>query len=81
VLTLCSRAGIDCMETNFSLSDVYSADEAFVTGTFAGLVPVNSVDGRQIGNASAQQDDKRGPMVKRLQKLYATMLDQECAGD
>ena len=37
------------LEKRFSLTDVYGADEAFVTGTFAGLVPVRSVDGRTIG--------------------------------
>ena len=51
-------------EKNFSLTDVYGADEAFVTGTFAGLVPVREVDGRQL-------TDGRGPMVERLQRLYA----------
>ncbi|NND00089.1 MAG: aminotransferase class IV, partial [Gammaproteobacteria bacterium] len=72
VLEICKNQGIACAETNFSLSDVYSADEAFVTGTFAGLVPVRSVDGREIGTA------KRGPMVKKLQQLYINMLDRQC---
>ena len=63
--------------------DVYSADEAFVTGTFAGLVPVTCIDGRVIGNdEGANQQvgtgDNRGPMVKRLQKLYTQLLDEEC---
>jgi branched-subunit amino acid aminotransferase/4-amino-4-deoxychorismate lyase len=49
------------------------ADEAFVTGTFAGLAPVREVDGRMIG------DGRRGPMVERLQQLYLAMLEQECA--
>ena len=43
---------------------VYSADEAFVTGTFAGQIPVVSVDGRTIGSGG------RGPLVQRLQQLY-----------
>lgn len=73
VLTICRQNGIEHAQTEFSLSDVYSADEVFVTGTFAGLVPVNSVDGREIGNGT------RGPMVERLQGLYMKMLEQECA--
>jgi len=65
VLEVCRRAGITARETTFSLTDVYSAAEAFVTGTFAGLVPVRSVDGRTIGSGG------RGPVVERLQGLYA----------
>jgi branched-chain amino acid aminotransferase len=92
VLTICEREGIKSAQTNFSLMDVYSADEAFVTGTFAGLVPVTSIDGRAIGDdedAGAYADvsqevgtsDNRGPMVKRLQKLYVELLDEECRSD
>ena len=49
VLEICARQGIPAREKNFSLTQVYSADEAFVTGTFAGVVPVHTVDGRAIG--------------------------------
>lgn len=52
---------------------VYSADEAFVTGTFAGQIPVREVDGRTIGTGA------RGPLVQRLQALYAAGLDAEAA--
>ncbi len=78
VLTICRNHDIEFAETNFSLSDVYSADEAFVTGTFAGLVPVTSIDGRLIGDVQLDADDRRGSMVMRLQKLYKEMLDEEC---
>ena len=64
VLRLCRREGIPALERNFSLTDVYGADEAFTTGTFAGVVPVREIDGRVIG------DGERGPMVERLQSLY-----------
>jgi len=64
VLTVCRAAGIPARETTFSLTDVYSASEAFVTGTFAGVVPVRTVDGRTIGTG------RRGPVVGRLQQLY-----------
>jgi branched-chain amino acid aminotransferase len=73
VLEICAAQGIDSIETQFSVSDVYNADEAFVTGTFAGLVPVCSVDGRQIGSG------KRGTMVKQLQNLYMQLLERECS--
>jgi branched-chain amino acid aminotransferase len=68
VLRICRDAGITARETTFSLTDVYSASEAFVTGTFAGVVPVSSVDGRTIGTG------RRGPMVERLQGLYADLV-------
>jgi branched-chain amino acid aminotransferase len=64
VLRICAQAGITAHERSFSLTEVYSAQEAFVTGTFAGLVPVHTVDGRTIGGGA------RGPMVERLQQLY-----------
>ena len=41
-------------EKDFSLTDVYGADEAFVTGTFAGLVPVREIDGRQLTTAAGR---------------------------
>ena len=44
---MCREAGIPIVEKDFSLTDVYGADEAFVTGTFAGVVPVREVDGRK----------------------------------
>jgi branched-chain amino acid aminotransferase len=74
VLELCRSNGIPAREARFSLTDVYSAGEAFVTGTFAGVVPVRSVDGRTIG------DGRRGPMVERLQALYGELVDTDVAG-
>jgi branched-chain amino acid aminotransferase len=74
VLRLCERAGIPGRERSFSLTEVYSADEAFVTGTYAGLVPVHTVDGRRIG------DGRRGPMVERLQQLYRELVRDDVAG-
>jgi branched-chain amino acid aminotransferase len=73
VLTLCRQNGIPCFEKNFSLSQVYSADEAFCTGTFAGVVPVREIDGRQIGDALP------GPMVLRLQQLYRELVERDVA--
>jgi branched-chain amino acid aminotransferase len=74
VLRVCASAGIPAHERSFSLTDVYSADEAFVTGTFAGLVPVHTVDGRRIGTG------ERGPMVRRLQSLYLELVRADVAG-
>jgi branched-chain amino acid aminotransferase len=74
VLAVCREAGIPAQEKLFSLTDVYSADEAFVTGTFAGVVPVHTVDGRRIG------DGAHGPMVERLQGLYGELVARDVAG-
>ena len=70
-LEVAREAGIPAFEKDFSLTDVYGADEAFVTGTFAGIVPVREVDGRQL--------TCRGPMVERLQRLYAERFEREAA--
>ena len=64
VLEVCRANGIPARETTFSLTDVYNAAEAFVTGTYAGVVPVRTVDGRTIGSG------ERGPVTHRLQELY-----------
>ena len=72
VIELCEQNDIPIKQKNFSLTDVYGADEAFVTGTFAGLAPVREIDGRIIG------DGTRGPLVERLQKLYLELLEREC---
>ncbi|KWV92987.1 aminotransferase class IV [Erythrobacter sp. YT30] len=72
VIQVCREAGIPVFEKNFSLTDVYGADEAFVTGTFAGVVPVTEVDGRKLTS-------ERGPMVERLQGLYRELMDRDVA--
>src|SRR3954453_194408 len=72
-LEICRANGIPARETTFSLTDVYSAREAFVTGTFAGVVPVRSVDGRTI------DDGRRGPTTERLQALYRELVDADVA--
>jgi branched-chain amino acid aminotransferase len=73
VIEVCQEAGIPVFEKTFSLTEVYGAEEAFVTGTFAGIVPVREVDGRTL--------ECRGPMVERLQQLYAQRIDREIAAD
>ena len=70
-LEVARDAGIPAIEKDFSLTDVYGADEAFVTGTFAGIVPVREIDGRKL--------ECRGPMVERLQKLYAERFERDIA--
>jgi len=73
VIRICEENNIPVYQRNFSLTDVYRADEAFVTGTFAGLAPVSDIDGRIMS------DGERGPMVERLQQLYIALLEKECS--
>ena len=72
VIEVARAAGIKVHERNFSLTDVYGADEAFTTGTFAGIAPVGVIDGRVISG-------ERGPMVERLQSLYLARLERDVA--
>jgi branched-chain amino acid aminotransferase len=72
VLRICQENGIQAHEKSFSLTDVYGAEEAFVTGTFAGVAPVTEIDGRKISAA-------RGPMVARLQNLYRDLIARDVA--
>tara|TARA_B100000579_G_scaffold437924_1_gene469982 strand:- start:7051 stop:7947 length:897 start_codon:yes stop_codon:yes gene_type:complete len=68
VLELCASNAIPFSERNFTFEDVNSAEEAFVTGTFAGLTPVTSFDGRPVG------DGRRGAMCEQLQNLYRELV-------
>jgi branched-chain amino acid aminotransferase len=68
VIELCLAEGIPVFERGFSLTDVYGADEAFVTGTFGGITPVIEVDGRRIGPGT------RGELTARLTDLYAEAI-------
>jgi branched-chain amino acid aminotransferase len=72
VLRVAREASLPAYEKNFSLTDVYGADEAFVTGTFAGLVPVRQVDGRVIGTGDR-------PVTTRLRDLYRELVERDVA--
>ncbi|MEZ5855502.1 MAG: aminotransferase class IV [Hyphomicrobiaceae bacterium] len=82
VLRAAREAGIPAFERDFSLVDVYSADEAFVTGTFAGLTPVIEVDGRAIGHptkpaAPHADGGVAGPVTRQLAGLYKALAKRE----
>ncbi|WP_375205853.1 aminotransferase class IV [Hyphococcus sp.] len=72
IIDLARANGIEVHERNFSLHDVYNADEAFITGTFAGVTPVAEVDGRTMAAVA-------GPMVQKLQALYKKLIEEEAA--
>lgn len=74
ILEQAAAAGLPTATRPFSLTDVYDAEEAFVTGTFGDLTPVTKVDGRIIGPG-----DGPGPMTKRLRQLYHDAVEADIA--
>jgi branched-chain amino acid aminotransferase len=71
VIRICEKEQIICKQKNFSLFDVYGADEAFVTGTFGGLTPVTKIDGRIIGSGTL------GTITENLSALYEALIENE----
>ena len=67
VIKLCKDNNITVHEKNFSIEEVLNADEAFVTGTFAGIIPVVEIDGVSF---------KKGDFTRRLSNLYRTDIDE-----
>ncbi|NRA98295.1 MAG: aminotransferase class IV [Rhodobacteraceae bacterium] len=68
VIDLCRANNIPVFERNFSLVDVYGADEAFLTGTFGAQTPVSEIDGRMIGGGTM------GPVTGQLRQLYKALI-------
>tara|TARA_X000000950_G_scaffold243510_2_gene298964 strand:- start:304263 stop:305270 length:1008 start_codon:yes stop_codon:yes gene_type:complete len=68
IIRVCRENGIPVFEKRFSLFDVYSADEAFITGTFAGVSPVREVDGREIAELN-------GPVSQKIAGLYQALVN------
>lgn len=71
VVDLCRANDIPVFEKNYSLYEAYSADEAFLTGTFGAQTPVSDIDGKSIGDGSA------GPMTLRIREFYMDLLKQD----
>ena len=70
VIELCKNNNIPVFEKNFTLVDVYSSQEAFVTGTLGSLTQVIEIDGRTIGNI-----DNGWPVTEKLRSLYKNLLN------
>ena len=64
VIDICKKKQVPIKEKQFSINEVHKADEVFVTGTFAGIIPVRFVDGNTIGNGT------RGPLTEKLLTWY-----------
>ncbi len=86
VIELCRANDIPVFEKNFSLYEAYSADEAFLTGTFGAQTPVAAIDGKPIGGGvadctggganAAENTGVAGPMTRRIRELYADLVKQ-----
>ncbi|MCO6384205.1 D-amino acid aminotransferase [Oceanicola sp. 502str15] len=70
VIDLCHANGIPCREKNYSLVEAYSAEEAFLTGTFGAQTPVGEIDGRPIGTG------RMGPVTERIRTLYKSLVTE-----
>jgi branched-chain amino acid aminotransferase len=68
IIKLCRENHIPVFEKNFQMKDVYSADEVFVTGTFAGVIPAIQVDDTSIGNGNS------GLITEKLYHLYKSKI-------
>jgi len=73
VIALCRRHGIPVQLRDFTLHEVYAADEAFVTGTFGGITPVREIDGRAL------PANLPGPLTHALRGAYAALKDEDAA--
>lgn len=73
VIDLCRRHGVPITLGDFELADVHDADEAFVTGTFGGLTPVRSIDGRDLPGPLP------GPLTTALRAHYEALKDEDAA--
>jgi branched-chain amino acid aminotransferase len=78
IIRLCRELDIPVYEKAFSLYDVYGADEAFLTGTFAGTTPVRVIDGRPVRNPLYTDDwSGPGPITKKLSDSYKALSKKE----
>lgn len=73
VIDICRAEGIPVFERNYSLVDTYSADEAFLTGTFGAQSPVAEIDGRVIGTGQA------GPLFHRIRNAYKALVASDAS--
>ncbi|MEO8604672.1 MAG: branched-chain-amino-acid transaminase [bacterium] len=71
IMQLAGEARIPCVETHLTRFDVYTADEAFVTGTGAEIMPVTAADGRPIGDGTV------GPVTTRLSEAFHALVRNE----
>jgi len=72
VIDVCRADGIPVYEKNYSLYEAYSAEEAFLTGTFGAQTPVAEIDGKTIGDGAR-------PITRRIRSLYKQLIEEQVA--
>ena len=75
VIEICLENNIPVYQRNFALSEVYSADEAFITGTFGAQTFISEIDKRKIG------EGKMGPITSKIKQYYLEKIQNECGLD
>ena len=78
VIQLCRENNIPVLEKNYSLVETYSADEAFLTGTFGAQTQVTEIDGRSIGEDVTDGASEVGPITTQIRELYKQLIQQDC---
>mgnify|MGYP001157041007 FL=1 len=63
-ISLCNQNNIACSETNFTFEDIANCNEAFVTGTFAGIIPVSQLEGKKLESTNSDS------LVNKIRALY-----------
>ena len=63
-ILICNQNHIKCSETNFTFEDIKNCNEAFVTGTFAGIIPVSKLEGRKLESTNSDS------LVNKIRMLY-----------
>ena len=69
-IRLCHENNIQCNEINFTFEDVRNCDEAFVTGTFAGIIPVAKLENKELKSTNPSS------IVNKLRKLYNKKIEE-----
>jgi len=69
-IQLCHENNIQCNEMNFTFEDIRKCDEAFVTGTFAGIIPVSKLEGKELKSTNPSS------MVNKIRKLYNKKIEE-----
>ncbi len=63
-ILVCNQNNIECSETNFTFEDIKNCNEAFVTGTFAGIIPVSKLESKKLESTNSDS------LVNRIRELY-----------
>ncbi len=69
-ISICNENNIICSETNFKFEDIKDCNEAFVTGTFAGIIPVSNLEGRMLTSTNTDS------LVNRIRMLYNQEIEK-----